>query len=202
MALRGVGQGPLLVVHGLGDRAAAWRRFAAAMPAGRDVVTFDLPGHGGSPPANDYRYPALVEAVGRAAAGYHRFALLGHSVGGAVAWLYAASYPERVTRLVLVEPAAPHRSRFLAGPRPRPAIPTPTPIWRRRSGRSPPSTRPRPKRSFAKAIGSGRTAAGSLLSTRPSSRRWSTTRERMASGTGRSWDGSGPRRWWCAPAEA
>jgi len=118
VALRGVRPGPLLVVHGLGDRAAAWRRFAAAMPAGRDIVTFDLPGHGESPPANDSRYPALVEAVGRAAAGYDRFALLGHSVGGALAWLYAASHPERVTRLVLVEPAAPHRSRFLAGPTP------------------------------------------------------------------------------------
>jgi pimeloyl-ACP methyl ester carboxylesterase len=109
---------PLLVVHGLGDRALAWRRFAAAMEPGREVVTFDLPGHGDAPPGADYRYPALVEAVGRAAEGYDRFALLGHSIGGAVAWVYAARHPERVTRLVLVEAAAPHRSRFIDCPSP------------------------------------------------------------------------------------
>ena len=172
---------PLLVVHGLGDRALAWRRFAAAMAPGREVVLFDLPGHGDAPPGADYRYPALVEAVGRAAEGYDRFALLGHSIGGAVAWLYAARHPERVMRLVLVEAAAPHRSRFIDGPSP-PA--------------SHPYTYSRPRRSSSRTTGSARTAAGSPHSTPPSSRCWSTTSERTGGGTGRSWAGSGFRHWW------
>ena len=33
---------PLLVVHGLEDRALAWRRFAAAMAPGREVVLFPM----------------------------------------------------------------------------------------------------------------------------------------------------------------
>ena len=32
-----------------------------------------------------------------------RFDLVGHSMGGTTAWLYAATHPERVRRLVLIE---------------------------------------------------------------------------------------------------
>jgi esterase len=113
----------LVVVHGLGDRAISWAPFAAALEPAVAVVTFDLPGHGDAPASNDYHYAALVEAVGRAAAGIERFALLGHSVGGAIGWLYAARYPARVSRLILVEPAAPHQSRFIHGPIPQPRHP-------------------------------------------------------------------------------
>lgn len=112
----------LVVVHGLGDRALSWRRFADSLPATIEAVTFDLPGHGEAGPADDYRYSALVAAVDRAA-GKGIFALLGHSVGGAVAWLYAARHPERVSHLVLVEAAAPHQSAFIHGPTPKPEHP-------------------------------------------------------------------------------
>ena len=73
-------------------------------------MALDLPGHGEAPPASDYHYGSLVAHVLKAVTGIEWFALLGHSVGAAVAWLFAARYPARVTRLILVEPAAPHQS--------------------------------------------------------------------------------------------
>ncbi|TMD81576.1 MAG: alpha/beta hydrolase [Chloroflexi bacterium] len=87
------------------------------------IMALDLPGHGEAPPASDYHYGSLVAHVLEAVTGIDRFALLGHSVGAAVAWLIAARYPGRVTRLILVEPAAPHQSRFIHGPTPEPRHP-------------------------------------------------------------------------------
>ena len=112
-----------MIVHGLGDRAASWESFAALIQPEVAVRALDLPGHGEAPPARDYHYGSLVEHVLTAVRGVDRFALLGHSVGAAVAWLFAARYPTRVTRLILVEPAAPHQSRFIHGPTPEPRHP-------------------------------------------------------------------------------
>ena len=117
------GQSTLVIVHGLGDRAASWERFVALVQPEVAVLALDLPGHGEAPPARDYHYGSLVEHVGTAVRGVDRFALLGHSVGAAVAWLFAARYPARVTRLILVEPAAPHQSRLIHGPTPEPRHP-------------------------------------------------------------------------------
>jgi len=93
------------------------------MGADFDVHVVDLPGHGTVPAASDYRYDALVEHVRVQTAELGRFMLMGHSVGAAVAWLYAARHPGRVTRLVLLEPAAPHQSAFRHGPTPQPKHP-------------------------------------------------------------------------------
>ena len=117
------GQSTLVIVHGLGDRAASWERFVALVQPEVAVLALDLPGHGEAPPARDHHYGSLVEHVATAVRGVDRFALLGHSVGAAVAWLFAARYPTRVTRLIMVEPAAPHQSRFIHSPTPEPRHP-------------------------------------------------------------------------------
>ncbi len=41
---------PLVLVHGLGARSASWRPVLPGLAASREVVTVDLPGHGGSAP--------------------------------------------------------------------------------------------------------------------------------------------------------
>jgi pimeloyl-ACP methyl ester carboxylesterase len=88
-----------------------------------ELRVLDLPGHGDRPPATDYRYSALVDDVLARTGDLEPFPLIGWSVGGAVAWLFAARHPERVTALVLLDPAAPHQSRFKDGPTPEPVHP-------------------------------------------------------------------------------
>lgn len=48
------GQGkPLLLVHGLGNTKRSWRPVLPALARTREVLTFDLPGHGDSPAEHD-----------------------------------------------------------------------------------------------------------------------------------------------------
>ncbi len=110
----------LVAINGLGGLARLWERFAAALPRNIQLRVLDLPGHGALPPAGVYRYPALVEDVARRTSDLARFPLVGWSVGGAVAWLFAARYPDRTKSLILIEPAAPHQSRFRQAPPPEP----------------------------------------------------------------------------------
>ncbi len=113
----------LVAVNGLGGLTYLWDAFGAALAPAVTLRVLDLPGHGDRPPAADYRYDALVQDVAVRTAGLEPFPLAGWSVGAAVAWLFAARHPGRVTRLVLLDPAAPHRSRFRHGPIPEPVHP-------------------------------------------------------------------------------
>lgn len=102
---------PVLALHGWLDNAATFNRLAPQMP-GTCVVAVDLPGHGRSDhrPAGcwyqlvDYVADVLAAAD---AMGWSRFTLLGHSLGGAVATLLAATHPERIAGLHLVEALGP-----------------------------------------------------------------------------------------------
>jgi len=110
----------IVAINGLGGLEYLWDPFRAALPASADLRVLDLPGHGDRRPAADYRYAALVEDALDRTADLEPFPLLGWSVGGAVAWLLAARCPERVTGLVLLDPAAPHQSPFKDRPTPAP----------------------------------------------------------------------------------
>ncbi|MFG1604815.1 alpha/beta fold hydrolase [Actinoplanes sp. NPDC049265] len=88
---------PLVLLHGLTFDRRQWGplvRELAAVDRGRRVLALDLPGHGGS---RDVAYDtslvgALVhEAV--AAAGLGAPVVVGHSVGGVLATMYAAHFP-------------------------------------------------------------------------------------------------------------
>ncbi|HKA49012.1 MAG TPA: alpha/beta fold hydrolase [Candidatus Dormibacteraeota bacterium] len=113
----------IVAVNGLGGLEHLWNGFRAALPPVLELRVLDLPGHGDRLRVQDYRYAALVADVIQRTADLGAFPLLGWSVGGAVAWLVAARHPDRVTRLVLLDPAAPHQSPFLHGPEPEPVHP-------------------------------------------------------------------------------
>ncbi|MBW3550252.1 MAG: alpha/beta hydrolase [Proteobacteria bacterium] len=105
---RDVTGGPrVLALHGWLDNAASFVPLAPHLP-GLDLAVPDLPGHGASahlPAAADYTMVAFARA-GFAIAdalGWERFALLAHSLGGAVASVMAAANPQRVERLLVIE---------------------------------------------------------------------------------------------------
>jgi pimeloyl-ACP methyl ester carboxylesterase len=99
---------PVLFLHGLGAFIESWNWQIAAMRDRYTTVTFDFPGFGLSEPMD------AVYAPGGAAAfvvrlmdalEIRRAALVGASLGGAIATLAAGLAPGRCTALVLAAPA-------------------------------------------------------------------------------------------------
>jgi pimeloyl-ACP methyl ester carboxylesterase len=102
---------PVVLLHGYGDTADCWRRVVPALQRRRRVIAIDTPpfGRSGNPPAPfdedlvgcyDEFFPALFDELEVASA-----ALVGHSMGGAMALTFALQHPSRVERLVLIAPA-------------------------------------------------------------------------------------------------
>ncbi len=100
----------IVLVHGFADSTATWDAWIASLKGRYRVISLDLPGHGltRAPrtwPAGTGQYADLVDRVVVDRLGVRRFALAGNSMGGAVAWTYALSHPDRLTALVLVDAA-------------------------------------------------------------------------------------------------
>jgi pimeloyl-ACP methyl ester carboxylesterase len=91
---------PLVLLHGLTFDRRHWRpvlRELAAIDPGRRVLTVDLPGHGDAPRWERYDLESVVAAVHTTAvsAGFDEPVVVGHSIGGLLATIYAAKYPAR-----------------------------------------------------------------------------------------------------------
>lgn len=96
----------VLAVHGVTGHGLRFRPLSDALPRLRWVAP-DLRGHGRSPwtpPWNLEQHTADALSV-LDALGIERAAVVGHSFGGAIAARLARAAPERVTRLVLLDPA-------------------------------------------------------------------------------------------------
>lgn len=100
---------PLVLVHGLGASVHAWADLEARLADRFRLVSLDLPAHGLSEARrdDDYRADVLIRAVEAVAdaAGLTEFALVGHSLGGFVAWRFALARPERLEALAMIAPA-------------------------------------------------------------------------------------------------
>jgi pimeloyl-ACP methyl ester carboxylesterase len=98
---------PVIALHGWLDNAASFARLAPLLP-GLRIVALDLAGHGHSdhrPAGASYPIWEYIQDVLQVAEqfGWQQFALLGHSMGAIISVLLAASMPERVTRLALID---------------------------------------------------------------------------------------------------
>lgn len=100
---------PLLFVHGFGNEAHVWDDLAPAVAPYYRTLAVDLRGHGESDRDPEARYDydahvadleALTEALG-----IERLVLVGHSLGGRIAMLFAGRHPERMAGLVIVDSA-------------------------------------------------------------------------------------------------
>lgn len=109
----------LLLLHGMRDHARSWDWVARELRNDWHVIAPDLRGHGDSAwsPDGAYHSPyylldftGLVDALGQ-----ERLTIVAHSLGGNPAARFAALYPQRVHKLVLVDamgPTAPVRARW------------------------------------------------------------------------------------------
>lgn len=84
-----------VLIHGLTFDHRMWDPVLDALPAGRRVLALDLPGHGETPMLAEPGLAPVVDAVHEAvsAAGIERPILVGHSIGGPVAAIYASTHP-------------------------------------------------------------------------------------------------------------
>lgn len=98
---------PVIALHGWLDNANSFARLAPKL-SGLRIVAMDFAGHGHSDhrprgagyALADYAFDVLCVAE---QLGWKQFALLGHSLGAIVSVIIAGSFPERVTRLALID---------------------------------------------------------------------------------------------------
>lgn len=98
----------LILLHGFGSSLETWEPWAQSLSVSHRVVRFDLPGCGLSEPDRTGRYDddrsvALVKDL-MDHLGLGTAALIGNSMGGRIAWRFAAAFPARTSKLVLISP--------------------------------------------------------------------------------------------------
>jgi pimeloyl-ACP methyl ester carboxylesterase len=99
---------PVVLSHGFGATAEMWLPNVAALAAGREVVTWDLRGHGQTQGPLDQSLYTAVACVEDLAAlldevGADRAVLAGLSLGGYLSLAFCRKYAERVAALVLAD---------------------------------------------------------------------------------------------------
>lgn len=105
------GQGPAVVlIHGFGDTGAMWSPLAIKLAASHTVVVPDLRGMGlSSHPDGGYdkwTQAGDIRAV-LTKLGIDQAAVVGHDIGTMVAFAYAARYPDKTERLVVMDAPVP-----------------------------------------------------------------------------------------------
>ena len=102
--LKGEGE-PLLLVHGYGAGFWVWEKQIDILSHSYRVYALDLLGHGFSDrPKIDYTPETYIHFLRdfMDGVGIERATLIGNSMGGGIAWVMAALFPERVKRLILI----------------------------------------------------------------------------------------------------
>jgi pimeloyl-ACP methyl ester carboxylesterase len=101
---------PLVCIHGITANAWCFQAFADGLANDHRVFAYDLRGRGDSDkPESGYSVP--IHAADLAAIidelGLDRPVVIGHSLGAYIGLYFAAHYPEKISKLVLVDGGAP-----------------------------------------------------------------------------------------------
>ncbi len=105
------GHGPAVVlIHGFGDTGDMWAPLAAELARDHTVVVPDLRGMGLSshpPEGYDKRTQAADVWAVLAALNIDQAAIVGHDIGNMVTYAYAARYPDKTEKLVVMDAPVP-----------------------------------------------------------------------------------------------
>jgi pimeloyl-ACP methyl ester carboxylesterase len=115
----GSGEPAVIFEAGLGDRTTVWRFVQGQAGSVTRACSYDRAGYGFSDPpagASDAAHTVRDLHALLAAAGFTKpVVLVGHSIGGLYATLYADRYPAQVAGMVLVDPSFAHQEAALTG---------------------------------------------------------------------------------------
>lgn len=100
---------PLVLLHGTSSSLHTWNSCTSAWATGHRVVRMDLPGFGltGPNPTEDYSIEMYVKFLDNFLQQHNikHCYLAGNSLGGLIAVYYSASFPDKVKKLILLDPA-------------------------------------------------------------------------------------------------
>jgi len=96
---------PLVILHGLFGSARNWQGIAKQLASHYTIYALDLRNHGASPHADTMSYQEMAGDVVEFLDKQQLNApiILGHSMGGKVAMTLALRYPNRLSKLVVVD---------------------------------------------------------------------------------------------------
>lgn len=96
---------PLIILHGLFGMLDNWRTIARMLEDKFQCILVDQRNHGRSPHDDEMNYKLMAEDVLELMNDLHieHTYLMGHSMGGKVAMLFALTHPEKVDKLIVVD---------------------------------------------------------------------------------------------------
>lgn len=113
---------PLLIIHGFLGMSDNWKTLGTQFAQqGYQVHMIDMRNHGKSPHSEEFTYEVMVQDVYDYCQQHQleKIHLLGHSMGGKIAMLFATTHPEKVEKLIVADIGpkyyAPHHQVILAG---------------------------------------------------------------------------------------
>lgn len=112
---------PFLIIHGFLGMSDNWKTLSTQFAElGYQVHSLDMRNHGKSFHSDDFNYDIMTEDVKEYINHYqlNDIVLLGHSMGGKIAMLFAAKYPNFIKKLIVADIGpkyyAPHHQTILA----------------------------------------------------------------------------------------
>jgi len=106
LAFKKLGSGsPIIILHGLYGSSDNWFNIGKILSQKHEVYLIDQRNHGRSPHSNDHTYQGMVGDLLE----FHekhklnKTILIGHSMGGKTAMLFALYYPQKIKSLIIVD---------------------------------------------------------------------------------------------------
>ena len=96
---------PLIIIHGLYGSSDNWVSIGKKLAENFEVFLIDQRNHGKSPHSQNHNYQLLKEDLREFMdnQSIEKAIITGHSMGGKTAMFFAADYPDRVSKLIIVD---------------------------------------------------------------------------------------------------
>lgn len=106
LSFREIGEGdPLIILHGLFGSLDNWISIARKLEDKRNIFLIDQRNHGHSPHSEIFNYEAMANDLKEFTESHNlsSIELMGHSMGGKTAMVFATQFPQLVEKLVVVD---------------------------------------------------------------------------------------------------